>query len=149
MKLVRITTDNEISVHDFPEGNYTEQNKVLRDLIGNNCSIYEHVMPERLYTELNMASRPTKVPGQCVSMLVDEEGGLKENKPNLVGSYLYKTDQHGCPIMGNILFVGEEWSGDGIGFCGIENSVFKDLEQQLSHMIDVMEKARRCLAYEN
>ncbi|MCI8673088.1 MAG: hypothetical protein HFI89_06320 [Lachnospiraceae bacterium] len=142
MKLIRITTDNIISTHDFPEGNYAEQNKVLRDLIGNNCRIYEHVMPERLYTELNMAGHPTKVPGQCVSMLIDEEGRLKENEPNLVGSYLYMTDRHGCPIMGNILFVGEEWGREAIDFCGIEDSVFKDLEQQLSHMIGVMEKAK-------
>lgn len=45
-------------------------------------------------------------------MLVDEEGLLKPNKLNRIGSYLYKTDEHGCPIAGNILFVGETWGGD-------------------------------------
>ena len=29
MKLIKITTDNEISVHEFPEGNYSEQNEAL------------------------------------------------------------------------------------------------------------------------
>lgn len=140
MKLIRITTDNEISTHDFPEGNYAEQNKVLRDLIGNDCRIYERVTPERLYTELNMAKHPTKVSGQCVSMLVDEEGLLKDNEQNLVGSYLYKTDRYGFPIMGNILFVGEKWGGDGIDFCGIDDSVFESLKLQLDYVVDAIKE---------
>ena len=74
MKIIRITTDLEMTVHDFPEGTHEAQNHVLRELIGNDCRIYEHVMPERLYTSLKMKNRPTKVPGQCVSMLIDEEG---------------------------------------------------------------------------
>lgn len=142
MKLIRITTDNEISVHEFPSGGYAKENRFLRELIGNHCDIYEHVMPSRLYTELHMKSRPTKVPGQCVSMLIDEEGLLKENEPNLIGSYLYETDRHGHPIMGNILFVGEEWGEDGIDFCGIEDSVFENLKLQLDHMIGVMKEAK-------
>ena len=48
MKIIRISTDNEISVHDFPEGSYSEQNQVLRELIGPRCVLYEHVMPKRL-----------------------------------------------------------------------------------------------------
>lgn len=142
MKLLKISTDLELSVHEFPDGSYTKQNEVLRNLIGNNCRIYEHIMPSRLYTELHMKNHPTKMPGQCVSMLIDEEGLLKENEPNLVGSYLYETDRHGHPIMGNVLFVGEEWGRDGIDFCGIEDSVFENLELQLSHMIDVMKDTK-------
>lgn len=142
MKLIKISTDLELTVHEFPDGDYTQQNKVLRNLIENNCDIYEHVMPERLYTELMMSNRPTKVAGQCVSMLIDEESRLKGNEPNLIGSYLYETDRHGHPIMGNVLFVGEEWGRDGIDFCGIEDSVFENLEMQLSHMIDVMKETR-------
>lgn len=52
MKLIKITTDNEISVHEFPEGNYSEQNEALADLIGPKCRLCEHVMPNRLYKEL-------------------------------------------------------------------------------------------------
>lgn len=121
MKIIRITTDLEMTVHDFPEGTHEEQNHELRELIGNDCRIYEHVMPERLYTNLKMKNRPTKVPGQCVSMLIDEEGLLKPNHANMIGSYLYKFDEHKNPIAGNILFVGEEWTRDGIDFCGIED----------------------------
>lgn len=112
MKIIRITTDLEMTVHDFPEGTHEAQNHVLRELIGNDCRIYEHVMPERLYTSLKMKNRPTKVPGQCVSMLIDEEGLLKPNHANMIGSYLYKFDEHKIPIAGNILFVGEEWTRD-------------------------------------
>lgn len=113
--------------------------------IGNGCNLYEHVMPERLYTDLKMKNCPTKIPGQCVSMLIDEEGRLKENVPNLIGSYLYKTDEHGNPIMGNILFVGEEWTGDGIDFCGIEEETFKLLELELNNMIYAMKATKEAM----
>ena len=145
MKLIKISTDLELSVHEFPDGTHEEQNQFLRGLIGNDCRIYEHVMPDRLYTELHMFDRPSKIPGQCVSMLIDEEGRLKENVPNLIGSYLYRTEQHGCPIMGNILFVGEEWDGDGIDFCGIEDSVFELLELELNNLIFTMKATKEAL----
>ena len=137
MNIIRISTDNEISVHEFPDWSYDRQNEVLRTLIGNNCRIYERVMPERLYTELHMTARLSNVPGRSVSMLADEEGRLKENEPNLVGSYIYKTDQHGCPIMGNILFVGD--------FCGIEDSVFELLVLELKNLIFTMEATKEAL----
>lgn len=145
MKFIKISTDMELSVHDFPDGDHCEQNRVLKELIGNRCDIYEHVMPERLYTDLKMKNRPTKIPGQCVSMLIDEEGRLKRNVPNLIRSYLYKTDEHGEPIMGNILFVGEEWTGDGIDFCGIEEKTFKLLELELNNMIYAMKATKEAL----
>lgn len=92
MKLIKISTDLEISVHEFPTGTHTEQNKYLRELIGNNCELYEHVMPKRLYTELHQKDHPTKKPGQCVSMLIDEEGQLKEKiSPNLIGTSMKQT----------------------------------------------------------
>lgn len=141
MKIIRITSDNEISTHDFPAGNYGEQNRALRELIGPTCDLYEHVMPPRLYTELGGAQEQ----GNCVSMLIDEESRLKENVPNLIGSYLYETDKHGCPILGNVLLVGEEWGGDGIDFCGIEDLVFKQLELQLNNMIFTMKATKEAL----
>ncbi len=145
MKIIKISTDLELSVHEFPSSTHEEQNKFLRELIGNGCDIYEHVMPDRLYTELHMFEYPSKIPGQCVSMLIDEEGSLKENVPNLIGSYLYRTEQHGCPIMGNILFVGEEWGGDGIDFCGIDDRVFELLELELKNLIFTMKSDKEAL----
>lgn len=142
MKLIKISTELEMTIHDFPNGTHAQQNEFLRELIGNNCELYEHVMPRRLYTELNMQNHPSKVAGQCVSMLIDEEGQLKKNIPNLIGSYLYETDKHNQPIMGNILFVGEKWTSDGIDFCGIEESVFKELEMRLNNMIHTMKQTK-------
>lgn len=146
MKIIKISADLEMTIHEFPTGSYGEQNDYLRGLIGEDCRLYEHVMPKRLYTELHHQNRPTKVMGQCVSMLIDEECLLKENiAPNLIGSYLYETDKHRNPILGNILFVGEEWTGDGIDFCGIEESVFEKLELQLNNMIYAMKATKEAL----
>lgn len=145
MRIIKISTDLELTVHEFPSGTYREQNKFLCELIGNYCDIYERVMPRRLYTELHMRHNPTKIVGQCVSMLVDEEGGLKENTPNLIGSYLYETDKHRQPIMGNILFVGEKWSSEDLNFCGIADSVFELLELQLNNMIYTMKATKEAM----
>lgn len=145
MKIIKITTQLEMTVHEFPTGTHEEQNNKLQELIGNDCRIYEHVMPPRLYTELQMKNHPTTVPGQCVSMLIDEEGRLKPNTPNLIGSYLYKSDVHNQPIVGNVLFVGEEWGDDGIDFCGVEEETFKLLERELHNMIMAMKATMEVL----
>lgn len=147
MKMIKISTNLELTIHDFPTGTHGEQNEYLRELIGEDCRLYEHVMPKRLYTDLKMKNHPTKIPGQCVSMLIDEEGLLKEgNIPNLIGSYLYETDKHKIPIMGNVLFVGEEWTGDGIDFCGIEEETFKLLELELNNMVYAMKATKEALS---
>ena len=138
MKIIKVSTELEMSVHEFPEGTMREQNKVLYGLIGNGCDLVEHVMPKRLYTELKMPSSPVKEPGKCVSMLIDEEGRLKPNKANLIGSYLYEFDKHGCPIVGNILFIGEKMGDDGVEFCGISEENFSLLETELKNMITAM-----------
>lgn len=139
MKLIKITADNEVSTHEFPTGNYSEQNKAICELIGNECTMYEHVLPARLYSILKCKNRPTKIPGQCVSMLVDEEF-LYHNEPKLnpVGCFLYESDRHHNPILGTILLVGEEWGGDGIDFCGIEESVFDNLLKKINDMAKAM-----------
>lgn len=139
MKIIKISTELEMTIHDFPEGTMRERNKVLYELIGNGCDIVEHVMPKRLYTMLKMPSTPTRTPGECVSMLIDEEGRLKPNKANLIGSYLYEFDKHGCPIVGNILFIGEKMGSDGVEFCGISEENFSLLETELKNMVLAME----------
>ena len=119
MKMIRITVDNEISVHEFPEGTFSEQNAEIRKQIGPECEIYEHVMPKRLYSEFGGSNKISNIPGQCVAMLVDEEGFHHKLDMNVVGSWLYQSDRHGSPILGNILIVGEVWNGNGISFCGM------------------------------
>lgn len=144
MKLIKVSTDLEVTTHEFPTGEHEEQNRRLRELIGNGCDTLEHVMPKRLYERFGMENTPTRTPGRCVSMLVDEEFLLKENVPNLAGCYLYGTDEHGHPIMGNVLFVGEEWGEGGIDFCGIEESTLQTLEAQLRRLTRALSEKRRC-----
>lgn len=139
MKIIRISTDNEISVHDFPESSYSEQNRILRELIGPRCELYEHVRPKRLYTELGASNKVDRKKGACVSMLMDEEAIYHDIDDNLVGSYLYEADKHGCAIVGNVLFVGETWGRDGFDFCGIAEYQFAMLFPKLKELV---EKAR-------
>lgn len=143
MKIIRITSDNEISTHDFPSGNYSEQNNALRKLIGEKCELYEHVMPNRLYSALGGSNRvDRKTPGSCVSMLIDEEGYYHNLDINTVGSFLYETDAHGCPILGNILIVGETWGSDGIDFCGMSEQQYELLYPRLEELTKKARDAR-------
>lgn len=136
MKIIRISTDNKITLHEFPTGTYSEQNQRLREMIGSQCESYEHVMPKRLYTELGGSNQVSNKAGGCVSMLVDEEGLYNDLKTNIVGSYLYETDKHGCVIAGNILIVGERWTEDGIDFCGISENQFNILYPKLKELTE-------------
>ncbi len=132
MKIIRITTECEVSAVEFPAGSISKQNEVLRKLIGPQCELYEHVMPDRLYSVMGGPDTP----GDCVSMLVDEEGLYHDLDINFIGSWLYKTDIHGFPIVGNILIVGERWDRDGIVFCGIPDQQFSRLHPQFEHMAE-------------
>lgn len=42
MKIIKISTGLEMSVHEFPIGTIREQNKALCELIGNSCDLVEH-----------------------------------------------------------------------------------------------------------
>lgn len=42
-------------------------------------------------------------------------------------------------------FVGEEWTGDGIDFCGIEEKTFKLLELELNNMIYAMKATKEAM----
>ena len=54
MNLIKVSTDMQLSIHEFPDGSYEEQNRLLCNLIGNGCSTYEKVKPGRLYSELQI-----------------------------------------------------------------------------------------------
>ena len=141
-KIIKVSMDLKVTVHDFPEGTMQEQRKQLCSLIGNGCCTIENVKPKRLYTELGHSRQPLYKDSKCISMLVDEEFSFKDDlQPNLIGCYLYETDKHSWPIMGNILFVGNMRAADGgIQFTGIEQETFKQLFSQLIKM-SVMHEA--------
>ena len=88
MKAVKVTTDNKVTILDCPEGIPLDW---LRKEIG--CEWIEIV-------------RPLGLPRGYV-MIIDEEGKLKPNAMNMVGSFLYQTHKHGDEIMGNFVLVKE------------------------------------------
>lgn len=138
-KIIKVDPDLVVTVHDFPHGGNVMG--AMRELIGNGCRNIEHVMPKRLYSELGHSNTVDRE-GRCVSMLIDEEGALKENKlVNLLASHLYETDKHGCPIYGNVLFVADVYEGYEISFAGIEPETFDVLYAQLEKLAPNMIKA--------
>lgn len=89
---LKITTDNKISIIDIDVSDYRE----ILSGIGNGCSIFEIVGTNWL----NQYFR------QPVKMLVDEEGLIKDLDFNAVGSWFYGYEEHGNPIVGNVLIFG-------------------------------------------
>lgn len=142
-KIIKVTADREVTVHDFPEGTIGQQRQKLCELIGNGCTTIEHVKPRRLYTYLGHTNKVEAKNSKCVGMLCDEEFLLKGGQVNAIASYLYETDKHGAPILGNVLFVGEVYEGDGISFAGIEQETFEKLHGQLKDLVKFMDAAKR------
>lgn len=85
-----VSTENEIRRVEYDSPHYD----VIQEAVGG---WYEHVHPRGL-------DRP-------YSMMVNEEGLLLGLPLNLLGSWLYGTDQHGQPIVGNIVFVKDGYAG--------------------------------------
>ena len=137
--IIKVSTNLEVSTHTFPEGTLEEQRRQLCALIGNGCTMLEMVRPRRLYGNSVGELEHTleileKGKSKAVGMLVDEEFLYRDNKPeiNMIGSYLYESDKHGSPILGNVLFVGLAYGEDGgVDFTGIEEGVFEKLSAQL------------------
>ena len=124
-KMILITTDNEVKELEYPDGGLKSWKK-LREHIGNGCELIEHVQPKRLYTEIGAGIEVKNVPGSKVSMLVDEEFYFHcdETKLNKIASWLYETDRHGYPILGNALIIGEKYGNAGIEFCEMSEEQF-------------------------
>ena len=70
--------------------------------------------------------RPRRVPFP-LTMIVDEEGLPKELPLNPIGCYMYETDKHNQPIVGDIIIMREEMTNDGIVLIGLEQSHIDDL----------------------
>ena len=142
MKIIQIKTDNTIQVMQYPEeDSYKAENDKLTSLIGDTCELLEHVRPRRIYEELGAGFDPTRFKGEAVSMLIDEEGRLKNLPVNKTASWLYGTDVHGCPIVGNVLIVGEYYDGDGISFCGLSEYNYGILFDQLQLLTELARRS--------
>jgi hypothetical protein len=92
MKGIVITSNDKMRVQDFPE----PTRKSIGDAVGG---YFEVVRPVRL-------KRP-----YC--MIANEEGVLLNLPMNVFGSFLYGTDYHGNPILGDIVLLKEGINSDG------------------------------------
>lgn len=137
MKILKLTADNNITVHDYPKGgNYREQNTALSDLIGDGCELVEEVRPQMLYEKFNFSNVATENEGDSICMLIDEDGLFKKKiNINPIASYLYECGKHGFIIAGNVLFVGEKTSKNKvISYCGLSEKNFIRLKKYLEIM---------------
>lgn len=108
MKGVVVTTDLEIRIEEFSDPLY----KTVGSAVGGYI---EHVKPARLR--------------HPYCMIVNEEGRLLDLPLNYVGSYFYGTDQHGEPIVGNIVIMKDGYRGgepDIVGLNDVEAEQIKD-----------------------
>ena len=109
MKAVLITTTGEVTIEELGEPLHQYTRPILGGLI-------EVVHPIRLM--------------QPYVMLVNESGLLQDLDINTVGSYLYGTDMHGVPIVGNVLIMKEAvvnslGEHDIIGLTNTEAEIIK------------------------
>ena len=135
MQIIKISTGCDISLHEFSDDMGT-----LRALIGPECTIAEHVRPMRLYTALGGGAECTRNQGEAVAMLVDEEGYYHDLPVNPIASWLYETDKHGYPILGDVLIIGEYLDSDGIAFSGLCNTQIQILLPQLMNLSDQIKR---------
>ena len=109
MKGIVVTTDLEIRIEEFSDPLY----KTVGSAVGGYI---EHVKPARLR--------------HPYCMIVNEEGRLLDLPLNYVGSYFYGTDQHGEPIVGNIVIMKDGYRGgepDIVGLHDVEAEQIKDV----------------------
>lgn len=108
MKGLVITTRNTMRIAEFEQPAY----KSIGDAVGGYIEI---VHPKRL--------------GRPYCMIVNEEGLYHELPLNLYGSYLYCTEAHGNPIVGDIVVLKEgfvDGEPDLAGLSDEECSTFID-----------------------
>lgn len=100
MKAIVITTDNKASVREFSESQplFRETQPILDGYM-------EHVHPRRL--------------PHPYCMLVNDEGLLRELPPNPMGCLLYETDNHGAPIVGNLILMKDGYRGGEPDILGL------------------------------
>ena len=117
MKGVVVTTDLDIRVEDFAEPLY----KTVGAAIGGYI---EHVRPMRL-----------KEP---FCMVVNDEGRLRGLSRNLVGSFLYGTDLHGEPVVGNIVIMKDGYCNGEPDIVGLTDEEVERVQSSMSILVSKM-----------
>ena len=132
-KLIKINTNLEITIMDFPNADWLQQHKAFCSIIGNDCGLYQIIAPKNLYEYFPVTNQAT-ADQHAVVMLVDEEGLLKPNPQfNAFASWLYDTKAHGHPIAGNVLIVAEEFINDDYELAGLD-------EEEAKMLVSIMKK---------
>lgn len=143
MNCIRLGTDNSITVHEWPDDHrYRTVHPFVTRLVGNGCDIIEQVRPIRLYKNFGgpVEQADSYRHKGMATMLIDECGRLKDNEVNVIASWLYGTDQHGCVIVGNVVFCGEYFNEEaaGLDFCGLEPDVEEGILKMLRELVELM-----------
>jgi len=134
--IIRVTTNDIVTVHRYPSDKKFNECKVLASMIGGNCDWVERVQPKKLYVDFGVDIDIDH--GKKVVMLVDEEGLLKDLDFNYFGSWLY-----GNTILGNILLVGEHYGPEGPEFCDIHGEVFEELLLKVKNFVRKIQRGRK------
>ena len=111
MKGIVITTNDEMRVQEFSE----PAHKSIGEAVGGWIEIVRPVRLERPY---------------C--MIVNEEGVLLNQPMNMFGSFLYGTNYHGNPILGDIVLLKEGINSDG------ERDILGLDEQDIKYLRDMV-----------
>lgn len=136
MNVIRLGTDNSITLHQYPEDHrYAVVHPFLCGLIGDGCDTVESVRPIRLYSRYG-----GPVENGMALMLVDEEGLITGKPYNRIASWLYGADIHESIIAGNVVFCGLYLDAFGeIDFCGLEHETKERLLEYLRHIAAQLE----------
>ena len=73
-------------------------------------------------------------------MVVNEEGLLHGLKTNPLASYLYGMDQHGAPIVGDVVILKRGYYKGEPDVVGIPDDEIEDIKNELNDNISEMEK---------
>lgn len=117
MKGIVVTTDLEIRIEEFSDPLY----KTVGSAVGGYI---EHVKPARLR--------------HPYCMIVNEEGRLLALPLNYVGSYFYGTDQHGEPIVGNIVIMKDGYRNGEPDIVGLDDSEVERVKYTISTLMSMM-----------
>lgn len=113
MKGIVITTKDEMRVQEFSE----PAHKSIGEAVGGWIEV---VRPACVFFK------------SPYCMIVNEEGALLNLPMNSFGSFLYGTDYHGNPILGDIVLLKEGINSDG------ERDILGLDEQDIKHLCDMV-----------
>lgn len=128
MNILKVSTNGVLTEHELDKSNTLDH---LYKLIG--CDYIEIVKPIMLYTKFGCIPEPdVKNPGKAVCMIIDEEGIVVGKRPNLFATGLYSYNA----IVGDVVFVGLEYTRDGIDICGIEPDEYNRLLREFKKYLE-------------